>query len=98
MGLFGPKKKELPALITEADFDEVANYESALNFLVGLSADDFKKVIEVANIHRTAYQASAAVLGSENAPVTFIFPPELEPDDEPEFLVDDKPKAKGKKK
>lgn len=97
MSLFGKKKVELPPLITEADFDEVANYDGALNFLVGLSDDEYNKVTQVAAIHRKAYQESAAVLGIANEPSTFINPPEPPAAPEPEFLVDDEPKAKGKK-
>lgn len=103
MGLFGNKdKKELPPLMTAADFVDVANYDSALNYLVGLSDDEYKKVINVADIHRKAYQESAAVLGTPNEPTTFINPPEpeLPPADEPNFLdelADEKPKSKPKK-
>jgi hypothetical protein len=87
MSLFGNKKQPLPDLITESDFEDVANYNSALSFLVGLSDDDYKKVINVADIHRKAYQESAAVLGIANDPTTFINPPEpTAPADEPDFL------------
>ena len=89
MSLFGNKKQPLPDLITEADFEDVANYNSALSFLVGLSDDDYKKVCSVADIHRKAYQESAAVLGTANEPTTFINPPEpAAPVDEPNFLDD----------
>lgn len=101
MSLFGNKKQPMPDLITEADFEDVANYNSALSFLVGLSDDEYKKVTEVAGIHRKAYQESAAVLGIENEPTTFINPPEPETAaDEPNFLDDigdDKPKSKSRK-
>lgn len=100
MGLFGKQKKELPPLMTAADFDEVANYESALSYLVGLSDEEYQKVIKVADIHRKAYQEAAAVLGTPNEPTTFINTPEPEqPADEPNFLddlADDKKKSKGR--
>lgn len=87
MRLFGNKKQPLPELITEADYDEVANYESALNYLVGLSGDDYTKVTQVAAIHRQANYEAAKVLGVDDAPTTFIYPPEpAEPTDEPDFL------------
>lgn len=102
MGLFGKEKKQLPELMTAADYADVANYESALNYLIGLSDDEYKKVTDVATIHRKAYQEAAAVLGTANEPTTFITPPEPEetPEDEPDFLddlINDKPKSKGKK-
>lgn len=98
MSLFGKKKSVLPPLMTEADFDDVANYESALSYLIGLSDDEYKKVTEVASIHRKAYQEAAAVLGTANEPTTFINQPEpeTEPDNDPDFLEDLKPKV-GKK-
>lgn len=98
MGLFSTKKKELPPLMTAADFDEVAHYESALGYLVGLSDEEYKKVCDVAAIHRKAFQESAAVLGQPNEATTYINPPEpaTEPADEPNFLdeiASEKPKA-----
>lgn len=103
MSLFGNKKKELPALFSEAELSapEVGNYESTLNYLIGLSDDEYAKVCKVADIHRKAYQESAGVLGTPNEPTTFITAPEL-PEapksflDEPDFLVDDEPAAKPK--
>lgn len=89
MGLFGKNdKKELPPLMTEADFYDVANYDSALNYLIGLSDEEYGKVTQVAAIHRKAYQDAAAVLGTPNEPTTFINPPEP-PAPEPNFLDDD---------
>lgn len=104
MSLFGNKKKELPPLMSEAEImgmPEVANYESALNYLIGLSDKEYDQVIKVAGIHRKAYQEAAGVLGQANEPTTFITPPE-QPEapksflDEPDFLEDDKPAAKRK--
>lgn len=87
MSLFGNKKRELPDLLTEADFADAASYESALNYLVGLSDEEYKQVIQVAEIHRKAFADSAAVLGTPNEPTTFINPPEpAEPADEPNFF------------
>lgn len=98
MGLFGTKKKELQPLITEADFDEVANYESALNFLVGLSGEDYDKVLGVAQVYRQADYEAHKILGKPSEPTTFINPPEpTAVDDEPEF-IDSPEKPKGGKK
>lgn len=103
MSLFGKDKKELPPLLSEADLfePEEGNYLSTLNYLIGLSDDEFDKVIKVAGFHRKAYQESAAVLGTPNEPTTFIMPPESAEavtTDEPEFLTDDEPKATSKKR
>lgn len=108
MSLWGNKKKELPPLFTPAELAEpvVGNYESSLNYLIGLSDEEFDKVIKVAGFHRKAYQESAGVLGTPNEPTTFITPPEpaeqpgsFLDDDEPlEFLDDEKPKAKARNK
>lgn len=103
MSLWGKQKKELPPLFTEAELAEpiVGNYESSLNYLIGLSDQEFDKVIKVAGFHRKAYQESAGVLGTPNEPTTFIVPP-AEPEatatDEPEFLTDDEPATKKKRK
>lgn len=99
MSLFRNKKPALPDLITQADFEDVANYESALSYLIGLSGDDYTKITQVAAIHRQAYYEAAKVLGIPDEPTTFITPPEpeLAPDDEPDFL-DTPEKPKGKKK
>lgn len=97
MGLFRNRKPALQPLITEADFDEVANYESALSYLIGLSGDDYTKVTQVAAIHRQAYYEAAKVLGIPDEPTTFINPPEPAPEaeDEPEFIdLDSKPGKK----
>lgn len=106
MSLWGKKKEPLPPLFSEAELADTyaANYESSLNYLIGLSDEEFDKVIKVAGFHRKAYQESAGVLGTPNEPTTFITPP-AEPeapgsflDDEPDFLEDEKPVAKGKKR
>lgn len=101
MGLFDKKPKAEPEILL-ADFEDVANYESALNFLVGLSDDEYNKVVQVAAIHRKAYQEAAAVLGTANEPSTFIKPPEpadmLAEDDElATAFLDDEPKSEPKK-
>lgn len=106
MKLFGKEKKELPALFSEAELmqPEVANYESALNYLIGLSDEEFDKVIKVAGFHRKAYQESAAVLGTPNEATTFITPPEpaaaptsFLDDDEPIDFIEDDTTKPGKK-
>lgn len=103
MSLFRNKKPNLPDLISAADFDEVANYESALSYLIGLSDDDYAKVCKVAEIHRKSYQEAAAVLGEPNEPTTFIKLPEdsvLDPataESIADTLLETEPKPRGKK-
>lgn len=79
MDLFKRKRKELPPLMSAADFDivpEQTNYEAVLNWLIGLSADDYAKVGKVADIHRKAYYDASKVLGLPDEATTFINPPE----------------------
>lgn len=94
MSLFG-KKKELPPLMTEADFEDVASFSSAVAYLEGLSDEDYVKVLEVGGIRRKAIKDCAAVLGQPSEPTTYIDPPK--PADEPNFLEDElkpnKPKS-----
>lgn len=99
MGLFGKEKKQLPDLITQADFDEVANYSSTIAYLEGLSIEDYAKVLKVAGIRRKANEDCAEALGVPMMATTSINPPDTHADDEPDFLdmLDDKPKSKGKK-
>lgn len=103
MSLFGNKKQELPPLITDEELFPSVNFDTVLEWLVGLSAKDYAKVCEVARIHRVADQQSAAVLGRSAEPTTFIDDPKdklqtmptLVIDKEPDFLEEDeKPKTK----
>lgn len=98
------KQVDEPTPLFENSEPEVANYVSALNYLIALSDDDYKKITKVANIHRNAYEQAAKVLGEENVPTTFIHPPEDETDaeldamlldpDEPKLNIDKKEKPK----
>lgn len=102
MGLFGNKKKVTGTYFGEPLFeDDPVNYEQALAYLVGLSDEDYVKVMDVAGIHRKAYKDSQAVLGEPVEPTTFINPPEPTPAPgevaAPDFLDDiapEKPKPK----
>lgn len=75
MGFFDRKKHELPPLMDEADI--IPPYNVVLEYLVGLSADDYEKVIKVAGIYRQADQDACDALGKPNEPTTFIEPPKL---------------------
>lgn len=80
MGLFDKKRNELPQLFAEEELADEAgvNYNSVLDWLTGLSDDDYKKVCEVAAIYRNANQEAAAALGIDNEPTSFITVPAQE--------------------
>lgn len=103
MGLFDRKKTELPPLISEEELFPSVNFDSVLEWLLGLSAKEYAQVLQVAGIHRKAIEESATVLGKPNEPTTQIddprdslqTQPQLLIDKEPNFLTDDeKPKPK----
>lgn len=75
MGLFKDKQKPLPALDLD---DEPANYNTALEYLLGLSDKDYETITKVAAIHRQANKDAAEILGLPDDPVTFIHPPQPE--------------------
>jgi hypothetical protein len=59
------------------------NYNSVLDYLVGLSADDFKRMTKSAEIYRKANKDVAGLLGVEDEPTTSIQTtrPEVEGED-----------------
>lgn len=59
------------------------NYNSVLDYLVGLSQDDFKKMTKSAEIYRKANRDVAGLIGVEDEPTTSIqtSQPELEDED-----------------
>lgn len=114
MSLFGKKEKKLPAdtfaLMPELEAEEPpVNYNSVVEWLVGLGDSDLEKVNKVVDINRKAYADTCAVLEVPNEPSTFITPPEpptvadssfTNDDGEIDFLDDEapaKPKSKGRK-
>lgn len=81
MGIFSNKDKALPSLFTDDELEPEAvavDYNSALDWLTGLSDEDYKKVCTVTEIYRKAQQEAAEALGIENQPTTFITQPEVE--------------------
>lgn len=72
MKLFDRKKKpvELPPALM-ADEDPV-NFNSVLDYLVGLSKPEFDKLLKVTNVHRDANKESARILGIKDEPTTTI--------------------------
>lgn len=107
MGLFGKRKSELPPLISDEELFPRVNYESVLDWLLGLSAEEYTQVLQVANVQRQANYEAAKILGKPFTPKTQIDDPRdslqtLEPfiiDKEPHSFLDDEPKKpKAKKK
>ena len=93
MGLFGYKKRELPPLISDEELFPSVDYDTVLEWLLGLSAEEYSQVLQVAAIQRKANQESADVLGKPNKATTRINPPITKaPKDELAFLLDDEPK------
>jgi len=74
-GLFGKRKKgasepvSIPATLQPED---PVNYNSVLDYVVGLSDKDYKKLTASAEIYREANKKVAKLLGIEDAPTTVI--------------------------
>lgn len=100
MGLFGNKKRELPPLISDEELFPSVNYDSVLDWLLGLSVQEYSQVLQVAGIHRKAIEEAAKVLGKPNEPTTQIDDPRdslqtmplMHIDKDSDFLTDDEPK------
>ena len=69
MGIFNKNNKLVEAV------DQPANYNTALDYLIGLSAEDFAKVVKIAEAYRQTDYVAAGILGIENKPSTFIKKP-----------------------
>lgn len=100
--MFGKRKRELPPLISDEEIDRMTdvNYNTVLEWLVGLSDQDFDKVCKISTIYRQADKDAAQELEMPNEPVTFIHPPEPvsdEPNLLDDLLMDDEPSEKPKK-
>ncbi len=70
MGIF--KKNKAVEVV-----EQPANYNTALDYLIGLSSDDYTKICHVAAIHRQADYEACQVLGVKCEPTTFIKQPVL---------------------
>ena len=73
MSLFDRKPKthiELPPILVEQE--EPVNYNSVLDYLVGLSTEDHKKLFTVSQIYRDANKRAAVILGVPDKPTTAI--------------------------
>lgn len=77
--LFGKKKPlDTTPLISDEELGlgDETTYNDVLDYLSGLSADDYKKVIKCADITRKSFADQCRVLGMPNVPSTYINPPE----------------------
>lgn len=68
MGIFTKTKK---AEVVE----QPANYSTALDYLIGLSVDEYAKVVRIAEEYRKTNAVAAGILGVKNEPTTFIHEP-----------------------
>lgn len=112
-GLFAKRKSRSsePVILPEAmKAEDPVNYNSVLDYLVGLSNDDFKKMTKSAEIYRKANREVASLLDVEDEPTTAIKTekPELTDDEMDDMLnadsdalqsafLDDAPASKPKK-
>ena len=71
MGIFNKNK-------TVEVVDQPANYNTALDYLIGLSVDEYAKVVKVAEEYRKTNAVAAGILGVSNEPTTFIHEPTFE--------------------
>lgn len=81
--MFGITKRnqkgvKLPAVLTEPE--NPVNYNSVLDYLVGLSQREYDKINKVSVIYRKANQEAAKVLGVKDQPTTKL--KEEKPSDE----------------
>lgn len=88
MDLFKRKKKQevvlAPALMHE---ENPVNYSSVLDYLVGLSKEEYDKLIKVTTIYRDANRKAATILDVEDQPTTQLVEPKPS-DDEIDHALD----------
>lgn len=81
-----PKQVELPAAIMAEE--NPVNYDSVLDWLLGLDDKDYKKMLDVVNIYRDANKSAAKVLKVKDQPTTTL-KEEKPSDDELDSALDD---------
>lgn len=88
MGLFNKNNNQNASWLTEDDniAGIEADYSAALNYLTGLSDEEFKKVIEVAKVYRDADDKHLKILGKKRQATTFIYPLVDDDDDGSKFM------------
>lgn len=95
--MFGIGKREkqqveLPAAIMAED--NPVNYDSVLDYLVGLDGKEYDKLLKVAVIYRDANKSAAKVLGVKDQPTTKLksdTPTDEEMDDALDQLLETHP-------
>ena len=70
MGIF--KKNKAVEVV-----EQPANYSTALDYLIGLSTDEYAKVVKIAEEYRQTNAVAAGILGVKNEPTTFIHEPAI---------------------
>jgi hypothetical protein len=92
--LFKRKKQHdlAPGSIWAVEPEPVVDYNSVMEYLTGLSPEDYTKVMQVSAVYRQSEYEACKILNVEFAPSTFIVQPE-EPELEIPFL-EDEPKRK----
>jgi len=103
MSLFSKKNRLAaePNKVWETEPEQVVNYNSVVEYLVGLSGDDYTKICQVAAIYRQSDHEAMQVLGLPSEPTTFITPPQPSETTEPsldDLLIADEPPKKKKAK
>lgn len=89
--LFGKRvamPEPMPAILEPQN---PVNYDSVLDWMLGLSDKDYKKMLEVVNIYRTANKDAAKVLKVKDEPTTQLVsnnPTEQEIDDSLDDLLE----------
>lgn len=66
-----PQKVEIPAIMQPED---PVNYNSVLDWLLGLSDKDYKTMQEVVNVYRDAGKTTAKLLKIKDQPTTALLP------------------------
>lgn len=73
MGFFNKyRKKEMVKLPPELEPINPVNYNSVLDYLIGLSNQEYNKILKVTDIYRDANKSAAKVLGVKEEPTTSI--------------------------
>jgi len=72
MNLFKKRKEtvELPPVLM--DQEDPVNYNTVLDYLVGLSKPDYEKMLKVSGIYRQANKEAARVIGIKDEPTVSL--------------------------
>lgn len=84
---FKKRVKEPTELPTVLQPEDPVNYSSVLDYLVGLSKDDYQKMIKVTGVYRDANHKAAGILDVEDQPTSTLKTDEPT-DDEVDSVLD----------